>query len=182
MPWTTARSPPHYEAAAPPEPRQRTPSQRCTARFVALGSSGSAQTNGLFTICRQVQAMRTGSFAPGLALLSLLTGCGPAVPVGIGVVSAASIPIFHRSPVDMVASAASGRDCSVVNLDKGERYCRPKDRVPQPPEFCTRSLGVPDCWTDPSKLTNHPKEIADGPRSLTDDQEADRTRHWPWLW
>jgi hypothetical protein len=146
---------------------------------------GPGDANGLFTFCGQLQVMRAASIAPGLMLLSLLAGCGPAMPlteVGVGVVSGASIPIFHRTPIDMVVSAASGRDCSVVNLDKGERYCRPKDRPPETPEFCTRSLGVPDCWDDPSKLLNHPQEIADGPRTLTKDQEADRKKWWPGLW
>jgi hypothetical protein len=140
---------------------------------------------GLFTICGQADDMRVAAIAPGLGLLSVLAGCGTATPVaaiGAGVVSAASIPIFHRTPVDMLMSAASGRDCSVVNLDKGERYCRPRDRAPETPEFCTRSLGVPDCWDDPLKLLNHPREIADGPRTLTEDQEADRKKWWPGLW
>jgi hypothetical protein len=140
-------------------------------------------SNGLFTVCEQFPVMRAASIA--LALLLLLAGCGPAAPVaeiGVVVVSGASIPIFHRTPLDMLVSAATGRNCSVVNLDKGERYCRPKDRAPEPPEFCTRSLGVPDCWDDPSKLLNHPREIADGPRSLTEDQEADRKKWWPGLW
>jgi len=109
-------------------------------------------TNGLFTIWRQFLVMRAASVPFGLVLLSLLAGCGPAAPVaevGIGVVSEASIPIFNRTPVDMVVSSASGRNCSVVNLDKGERYCRPRDRAPETPEFCTRSLGIPDCWDDP---------------------------------
>jgi hypothetical protein len=124
--------------------------------------------------------MRANSIAP--VLLLLLAGCGPAAELGIGVVSAASIPVLHRTPVDLLVSAASGRDCSVVNLDKGEHYCRPRDRPPETPEFCTRSLGIPDCWEDPSKLPNHPREIADGPRTLTKDQEADRTKWLPGLW
>jgi len=149
------------------------------------GSIVPSVANGLFTNCGQLPVMHAASIAPGLVLVSLLTGCGPAAPVaevGIGVVSGASIPIFHRSPLDMGVSVATGRDCSVVNLDKGERYCRPKDRAPETPEFCTRSLGIPDCWDDPSKLLNHPHEIADGPRTLTRDQEADRTKRWPGLW
>jgi hypothetical protein len=112
----------------------------------------------------------------------LLTGCGPEAPIAAGVVSGASIPVFHRTPVDMAVSAATGRDCSVVNLDKGEQYCHPKERSPSEPEFCTRSLGVPDCWKDPSKVPNNPREIADGPRELTPDQEKQRTAGWPGLW
>jgi hypothetical protein len=123
---------------------------------------------------------------PGLTLLAiivapLLGGCGPEAPI-LALASVASIPVFHRTPIDMAISAASGRDCSVVNLDRGRRYCRPREQPPEKPLFCTRSLGVPDCWEDPLKVPNNPREIADGPRSLTPDQESDRTKHWPGLW
>jgi hypothetical protein len=127
--------------------------------------------------------MRLG-LLPCILALPLL-GCGPAAPiaeVGVGVASAASIPIFHRTPVDMAISAASGRDCSVVNLDRGERYCHPKERPTETQPFCTRSLGVVDCWLDPSNLPDHPREVADGPTALTPEQDADRTRRWFGLW
>jgi hypothetical protein len=120
-----------------------------------------------------------------LILLLPLIGCGPEVPVALGaaaVVSGASLPVFHRTPVDMAVSAVMGRDCSVVYLDKGEQYCRPKEQRPETPLFCTRSLGVPDCWEDGSKVPNHPREIADGPRALTSEQEARQTSRWPGLW
>ena len=133
----------------------------------------------VFTLCR----MHPVLIWPVLALL--LSGCGPAAPlaeVGVGVVSGASIPIFHRTPLDMAVSVATGRDCSIVHLDNGERYCHARDPVPETPLFCTRSLGVPDCWQDPSKLPGHPRELADGPRKLTAEQEKDRTKWWPGLW
>jgi len=120
-----------------------------------------------------------------LLIASPLAGCGSAAPpaeTAVGVVPAAAIPIFHRAPTDMVANAATGRDCPVVHLDAAERYCKPKEPPPEPPLFCTRSLGVVDCWDDPAKLPNHPREVADGPRTLTKDQEADRAKPWPWLW
>jgi hypothetical protein len=122
-----------------------------------------------------------------LAVLAppLLTGCGAAaaiqVPIAAGI-GVGSIVIFHRTPVDMLVSVATGRDCSVVNLDKGERYCRPRDAVPEAPAFCTRSLGVADCWEADAKPLNHPREIADGPHELTPEQEADRGSWWPGLW
>jgi hypothetical protein len=49
-----------------------------------------------------------------------------------------------------------------------------------PPEFCTRSLGTADCWTNPDALNGQPvRGIADGPTVLTPAQEAWRTRRWP---
>jgi hypothetical protein len=120
-----------------------------------------------------------------LPLVLLLGGCGVDAPF-LGeaalVISGASLPVFHRTPVDMVVSAITRRDCSVVYLDRREQYCRPKEHVPEQPVFCTRSLGVADCWEDPSPLPNKPREIADGPRSLSPEQEADRKRRWPALW
>lgn len=114
--------------------------------------------------------------------LLLLSGCGLlADPLFMGI-TAGAIPIFHRTPFDMAASAITGKDCSVVNLDKGERYCRDPEPPPEPPVFCTRSLGTADCWAEPRHLPNRPREIADGPRTLTPEQEANRTRRWPGLW
>jgi hypothetical protein len=120
---------------------------------------------------------------PVLFLALLLTGCGPQVPVAAGDPAAPgpSIPIFYRTPVDMAVSLATGLDCSVVNLDKDQRYCRPREGPPETQEFCTRSLGVVDCWAQPSKVPNSPKEVADGPRALTPSQERDRTKWWPGL-
>jgi hypothetical protein len=126
--------------------------------------------------------MRVGLALSVLVPPLLLAGCGPVAPVAAGVVSGASIPVFGRSPVDMAVSAASGRDCSVVNLDKGEKYCRTREQPPETQPFCTRSLGVPDCWAEPDKLPGHPHQIADGPRALTAEQEKDRTKWWPGLW
>ena len=70
----------------------------------------------------------------------------------------------------------------MVRLDQGKSYCRPVEPPPEPPPYCTRSLGVADCWRDPASLPDHPPEMADGPRTLTPAQEADRTRGWPSLW
>jgi hypothetical protein len=111
---------------------------------------------------------------------SLLAGCG-ATPeqllTGVGGVGIASIAIIHRSPLDAAYSLVSGRDCSVVRLDEGKTYCRPLEPPPPPVPFCTRSLGVVDCWTAPPSPTG--REVADGPRTLSPEQEAYRSRRWP---
>lgn len=114
--------------------------------------------------------------------LLLLTACGMTPEQGLTGAAGTmigSIAIIHRSPFDAVYSLITGRDCSIVRLDENKSYCRPVEPPPEPPRFCTRSLGVVDCWMDPAKLPAPQQEVADGPRVLTEQQEAYRTRRWP---
>jgi hypothetical protein len=111
-----------------------------------------------------------------------LAGCGMSdnlmAIVGVGA-NVASIAAIQRSPADAVYSWWTGRDCSVVRLDEGKTYCRPVEPEPEPPVFCTRSLGSVDCWRDPASMPGHPRGVADGPAGLTAEQERNRTRTWP---
>ena len=109
-------------------------------------------------------------------LLLALPGC--AEPAGaFAAANAASVTVFGRAIPDLVVSAVTGRHCSVVRLDQGKPYCAAQPPPPSaPPRYCTRSLGVVECWADPEKLPGRPPEVADGPRVLTPAQEADRAR------
>jgi hypothetical protein len=112
----------------------------------------------------------------------LLGGCGVSdmlMAIIGGSTNISSVIVIGRSPVDAVYSAATGKDCSVVRLDQGLSYCRPVDPPPEPPPFCTRSLGAANCWADPASLPGQPTPVADGPSALTPAQEAYRTRTWP---
>jgi len=121
--------------------------------------------------------MRVSPLPPFLLLLAL-TAC--AEPTGaFAAANAASVVVFQRAIPDLVVSAVTGKDCSVVRLDQGKSYCRPQEAPPARPPYCTRSLGAVDCWANPEKLPGAPPEVADGPRSLTPEQEANRTRRWP---
>lgn len=111
-----------------------------------------------------------------------LGGCGmPAELMSAGAIAgvAGTIAVFGRSPADLVVSLVSGKDCSIVRWDEGKSYCKPQEPPPQPPTFCTRSLGVVNCWSDPALLKDHPTQVADGPTTLSPAQEADRTARWP---
>jgi hypothetical protein len=124
--------------------------------------------------------VRARSF-PLLSLLLAalaLAGCDAALE-GTAAVTVGSVAVIHRTPVDAVVSLVTGKDCSAVRLDQGKTYCRPTEPVPDAPPYCTRSLGVADCWKDPGAMSDLPPEVADGPRALTPEQEADRTRRWP---
>jgi hypothetical protein len=108
----------------------------------------------------------------------VLAGCD-AASEGVAAVTVGSVAIIHRTPVDAVVSLVSGKDCSAVRLEQGKTYCRPTEPAPDMPPYCTRSLGVVDCWKDPGAMSDLPPEVADGPRALTPEQDADRTRRWP---
>jgi len=115
-------------------------------------------------------------------LLLLLAGCGATpeqLATGVAAVGVGSIAVLQRSPFDAVYSIAARKDCSVVRLEQGKSYCRPVEAIPEPPPYCSRSLGVVDCWRDPASLPDHPPQVSDGPQTLTPAQEADRTRRWP---
>ena len=121
--------------------------------------------------------MSVSSLAPLLLLLAL-SACGTQATGAFAAANAASVTVFQRAIPDLVVSAVTGKDCSVVRLEQGKPYCRPLELLPERPPYCTRSLGTVDCWTDPQKLPGPPPEVADGPTTLTPEQEANRTRRW----
>ena len=132
-------------------------------------------------------AWRWSGFGCCLAAPILLASCGsggwppPWVePTGaLAAAEVASITVFGRGIVDILFSGFSGRDCSIVYLDRGQGYCREQEPPPAPPPYCTRSLGRVDCWANPEAMSNRPPQVADGPMTLTPAQEANRTRRWP---
>jgi len=115
-----------------------------------------------------------------LLSLGLLTGCaGWVEPTGaLAAADLASVTVFGRGILDMGVSAVSGRDCSIVRLDRGQTYCAPRDGPEKLGPYCTRSLGVVDCWADPGLLPGRQREVADGP-GPTPEQLRYRAARWP---
>ncbi|MEI6161423.1 MAG: hypothetical protein WCP77_16425 [Roseococcus sp.] len=115
-----------------------------------------------------------------LALLAL-PGCDTASLAAGAAVNVASITLVGRSVPDIVISGLSGRDCSIVRVDRGLSYCNPSEALPGPPPYCTRSLGQVDCWVMRPASIPMQRGMVDGPVALTPAQEADRTAWWPGL-
>ena len=114
-------------------------------------------------------------------LCCAVSGCGISLVEPIGAFSAASaaaIPVFGRTVPDIFVSAVTGRDCSIVRLEQGQRYCRVMDPPLATPPVCTRSLGTVDCWANPDVFGSPTHGIADAP-APTAEQEAYRIRRWP---
>lgn len=113
-----------------------------------------------------------------MAVAVALGGCeaaaGPLLAANV-----ASIAVVGRDPAGIVASAVTGKDCNIVRSSQGLSYCAPRERAPNAPRYCTRSLGTVDCWDRPDPFGYYQREVADGPSMLSPDQDADRTSHWP---
>ncbi len=115
-----------------------------------------------------------------LFVMALLPGCAGGVePTGaLLAAEAASVVVFGRGIVDLGVSAISGRDCSIVRLDRGLTYCAARDGPEQASAFCTRSLGVVDCWANPALLPGPRQGVADDP-AATPAQQRYRAARWP---
>ena len=108
---------------------------------------------------------------------AMLAACSPE-PVGaLAGAEIASVAVFGRGIVDLGVSAVSGKDCSIVRLDKGLTYCAPKDQPPQE-AYCTRTLAAVDCWPSPAFLPVYRQGVGDTPAS-TQEQERYRAARWP---
>jgi len=111
--------------------------------------------------------------------LTWLTGCVSATVVPLAAGIGADVAIFHRTIPDMVYSAVTGRDCSVVRLDENQSYCKPVDPPVPPVPYCTRTLGGVECWAHPEQMPGLPVQVAQGPRTLTPEQDRVRLARWP---
>lgn len=89
------------------------------------------------------------------------------------------VPVFHRTLPDLVYSGVTGRDCSMVRLDRGDSYCRLVDPPLPPQPYCTHSLAGIDCWAQPERMPNLPPQVAELPHEPTAEQNRVRLARWP---
>ena len=114
-----------------------------------------------------------------LALLPLLapTGCAATPAAPLLVAEGAAITVFGRGIVDIGVSAITGRDCSLVRLDRGLTYCAPTDQPVTEP-YCTRTLARVDCWDIRAQPAHLRPGVGDTPPPSA-SQAAWRRAPWP---
>lgn len=112
-------------------------------------------------------------------LLLLLLGLSGCETTGfLAGAEAGSVVVFGRGVTDIGVSAVTGRDCSIVRLDKGETYCAARNEAGRPQSYCTRTLGAVTCWEDPALMARPQPEVGDTPPP-TEDQVRYRAARWP---
>jgi len=110
----------------------------------------------------------------GLAALAMLgvaglTACGPVVGAGVpGVaqIDALTVVGTDKSIVDHVVSYSSGKDCSYVYIEKGNRYCKEDEPVIKPQVYCYRTLANMTCYERPDPHANGQREIGNNDHNL----------------
>lgn len=81
------------------------------------------------------------------ALLLLLGACEAAVPYAI--VDGAVVMGTEKTMADHVISLASGKNCSLVRIEKGLTYCEEDELTPVPNLYCYRELAGVTCYRKP---------------------------------
>lgn len=114
-----------------------------------------------FGPCPKRVLPRRAALFLGLVLPLAVAGCVESALGPAAVVGGASLVFTGRTPIDHVASLATGRDCSAVRLERYQPWCAPLPGPPQPQPYCTRSLGAVDCWTSPLPFSG--RQLADPP-------------------
>ncbi len=114
-----------------------------------------------------------------MVCLPWLGGCVAPTVLPLVAGAGAGVAVFHRTVPDLLYSAISGRNCSLVRLDEGKTYCKPVDPPVPPIPYCTRSLAGVDCWAHPEQIPGIPAQVAQGPHTLTPEQDEARLARWP---
>ena len=111
-----------------------------------------------------------------LPLPALLGGCVTAAVLGAA--DGATVAVFGRDVVDIGVSAVTGRDCSVVRLDRRQPYCAPREHLPPEALLCSRTLADVTCWVNPEVFAVRPHQVADTP-APTREQVRQIEGRWP---
>ncbi len=117
-----------------------------------------------------------------LALTCLVLVAGPlggcVAAAAVAGADAATVSIFGRDMVDIGVSAVTGRDCSIVRLDRRQDYCAPREHIPLTDPYCSRTLADVQCWSNPEAFVVPPHDIVDTPVT-TKEQQRQITSRWP---
>ena len=89
-------------------------------------------------------------------ILIILSGCTPLGPLATtgtvpvaGQVDMLTLIGTEKTIVDHVISLSSGKNCSAVNIEKGDYYCAEDEPTIKQKLFCYPSLGSVTCYDKP---------------------------------
>lgn len=102
--------------------------------------------------------------AAAIPAAAALAGCaGPEATAVGAAVSVVSLNVTKKTVTDHIASAVTGRDCSIITLNETGEYCPEQVVVDRSNLYCYRTLGGVDCHTLPDPYKNSQTSLASPP-------------------
>ena len=108
-------------------------------------------------------------------LLGALTACGPTVATGVpglAQIDILSVVGTDKSIMDHVVSYSSGKDCSNVYVEKGNRYCKEDEPIIKPQVYCYKSIGRATCYERPDPHNNGYREIGNNEHNMVTSHKS----------
>ncbi len=97
-------------------------------------------------------------------IATALTGCaGPEAIVASTAISMATFTSTKKTLPDQVASAFTGRDCSIISWTETGDYCPEQVVVDRSNLYCYKTLAGVDCHTLPDPYKNSQTSLASPP-------------------
>ena len=111
-----------------------------------------------------------------LLSISLLAACTfPTLATGVPGVAQLDIMTVvgtDKTIVDHVVSYSSGKDCSYVYVERGNRYCKEDEVVIKPQVYCYNSLGRATCYERPDPHGNGHRENGNNDHNMVTSHKA----------
>lgn len=71
-----------------------------------------------------------------------------------------------KTIADHAISVASGKDCSLVRVERGKTYCKEDEVFPRPEVYCYRELGAVTCYDKPDQRRGDRGRLGDNDHNL----------------
>jgi hypothetical protein len=124
-----------------------------------------------------VQAgFRLAAILVSLLPLGFLASCAPPT-VAAGMPGVAQLDMMtvvgtDKTILDHVVSYSSGKDCSYVNVEKGNEYCKEDERVIKPQVYCHNTLGSVTCYERPDPYGNGERVNGNNEHNMVTTQKS----------
>ena len=111
-----------------------------------------------------------------LFLLGSVVGCSTPMTMS-GAPAVAQFDVFSvvgtdKTIIDHLVSYTSGKDCSFVYVEKGNRYCKEDAPVIKPQVYCYSTLGRATCYETPDPFANGQRESGNNDHNLVTSHKS----------
>jgi len=92
-------------------------------------------------------------------IIVLVGSCSLALPYAA--VDGAVIMGTEKTMADHAISLASGKDCSLIRIEKGQVYCKEDELTPRPNLYCYRQLAGVTCYNRPDNVQGERQRVGE---------------------